>query len=323
VPEHGFEWVHLEDSPDQLLVPRLVPIGGMDPKNLNLPVREYSPLLEHTGLSRTCADIRLSEEGILQFANRYGALRPRLLLHLSRGRDQKEMGFSDYKAGSLAEWRREIVTLRQAIKLWDRAQAGDRAELARFIEVKLETGGIGVRYRSHPELSEKEEQDRAPENEHITTREFLTSKLPEGWQEQLKPGDVVTAARLLVKLWIEENLKEGLSAKIALLPESPGMAFGYVPADLLTAMWLQFALGTSEGKEYRSCAVCGTWYELSPDTARTTRLFCSDSCKSRGYRQKQDRARQLFSEKNTFRQIAKELGSDVATVKRWITGKKA
>jgi hypothetical protein len=122
---------------------------------------------------------------------------------------------------------------------------------------------------------------------------------------------------------IEENLKDGMSARIALLAEGSGMAFGYVPADLLKALWLQFALGTSEGKEYRSCVVCGTWYELSPDTARTTRLFCSDGCKSKGYRQKQERARQLFSEKNTFRQIAKVLGSDAATVKRWITGKKA
>jgi hypothetical protein len=323
VPEYGFEWVHLEDRPDQLLVPRLVPIGGMDPKNLKLPVREYAPLLEHTGLFRTFADLPLSEDGILQFANRYGAPRPRLWLYLSRCRDQKEWGFSNYKAGGLDEWRREIVTLRRAIMLWDRAQAGDRAELARFIDVKPEAGGIAFRYRSHPHLSEKVEQALAPESEQISSLEFRPSELPKDWQEQLKPGDVVTAARLLVKRMIEENLKEGMSARIALLTEGPGMAFGYVPGDLLKALWLQFALGTSEGKKYRSCVVCGTWYELSPDTARTTRLFCSDGCKSKGYRQKQERARQLFSEKNTFRQIAKELGSDATTVKRWITGKKA
>jgi hypothetical protein len=322
VPEHGFEWVHLEDSPDQLLVPRLVPIGGMDPKNLKLPVREYAPLLEHTGLFRTFADLPLSEHGILQFANRYGAPRPRLWLHLSRCREQKEWGFSKFEAGGLGEWRREIVNLRRAIMLWDRAQAGDRAELSRFIDLKPEAGGIAFRYRSHPQLSETDEQALASENEQISSLEFLPSELPKAWQELLKPEDVVTAARLLVRRMIEENLKEGMSARIALLTESPGMAFGFVPADLLKAMWLQFALGTSEGKKYRCCAVCGTWYELSPDTARTNRLFCSDGCKSRGYRQKQERARQLFSEKNTIRQIAKELGSDVATVKGWITGKK-
>jgi hypothetical protein len=322
VPEQGFEWVHQEDDPDQILVPCNVSIAATAAANAKLPAREYLPLRDHTGLCRTFADVPLSREGVLQFANRYGAVTTQFLVSLRPCRDQRDMGFSLEKAGRYAWWRSQIVTMRRAIMLWDRAQGGDRALLSRFIDFKLDSEGGGFQYRSHPELSEKDEQARGPEDEEITSFRFRLNDLRKEWQELLKPNDVVTAARFLVKRMIEEQLSKGASAKVALLAENRGMTFGFVPDDLLKAMWLQFALGASEGKKYRSCAVCGTWYELSPDTARTTRLFCSDSCKSRGYRQKQDRARQLFSEKNTFRQIAKELGSDVATVKRWITGKK-
>jgi hypothetical protein len=55
--------------------------------------------------------------------------------------------------------------------------------------------------------------------------------------------------------------------------------------------------------------------------ARSHRRFCSNACKTKAHRNKQDRARQLFTVKNmTFEEIAGELDSDVATVKRWITG---
>jgi hypothetical protein len=55
--------------------------------------------------------------------------------------------------------------------------------------------------------------------------------------------------------------------------------------------------------------------------ARSHRRFCSNACKTKAHRNKQDRARQLFTvEKKTFEEIAKELDSDVATVRRWITG---
>jgi hypothetical protein len=74
--------------------------------------------------------------------------------------------------------------------------------------------------------------------------------------------------------------------------------------------------------QYRSCKACGSWFELSPGVVRKSRLFCSDACKSMDYRDKQNQARQLYADKKTFRQIARELGSEVAVVKGWIRGRK-
>jgi DNA-binding NarL/FixJ family response regulator len=62
--------------------------------------------------------------------------------------------------------------------------------------------------------------------------------------------------------------------------------------------------------------------ELSPEIARTSRLFCSESCRARAYRERKEKAVQLAAEGKTPKEIAAELDSDVKTVKGWIKQRK-
>ena len=94
-----------------------------------------------------------------------------------------------------------------------------------------------------------------------------------------------------------------------------------VAPTLLAAVWLQLADAVSNDRTFNRCRTCGKWFEVAPEVARSHRRFCSNACKTKAHRNKQDRARQLFTvEKMTFEEIADELDSDVATVRRWITG---
>src|SRR5262249_60440765 len=95
-----------------------------------------------------------------------------------------------------------------------------------------------------------------------------------------------------------------------------------VPATLLTALWLQFASAIEGNKRYRRCKECGQWFEVSPETARTSRLFCSGPCPAKAYRGRRHRARELRGKGWSFKDIAEELGSDVPTVKKWVRSKK-
>jgi hypothetical protein len=97
---------------------------------------------------------------------------------------------------------------------------------------------------------------------------------------------------------------------------------GLAAPTLLAAVWLQLADAVGNDRTFNRCRECGKWLEVAPDAARPHRRFCSNACRSKAYRERQDRARQLFAAKKTFTEIAEELDSDVVTVRRWITGVK-
>jgi hypothetical protein len=95
---------------------------------------------------------------------------------------------------------------------------------------------------------------------------------------------------------------------------------------LMAAMAWQFLQAVAGDKHFKSCRVCGTWYEVragrGQGARRADRDTCSDACRVRAYRERQTQARQMHAKGKTFRQIAAALGSDVPTVKGWVTGNK-
>jgi transposase-like protein len=95
---------------------------------------------------------------------------------------------------------------------------------------------------------------------------------------------------------------------------------GYYPKNLLSALWLQLGQEVAGNKSFRRCPTCSKWFENSSDGARADRMFCSSACRNTAFRERQDKARQLHVLGKSFQDIAKEVGSDEATVKKWITG---
>jgi hypothetical protein len=94
------------------------------------------------------------------------------------------------------------------------------------------------------------------------------------------------------------------------------------PLSLLGAIYLQFVLAINNVTSSRRCEACGRWFEVAPDRSRSDRTTCSGTCRTRIYRDRQDRARRLFAKGKKPKQIAKELGSDENTIKKWITEQK-
>jgi hypothetical protein len=92
-----------------------------------------------------------------------------------------------------------------------------------------------------------------------------------------------------------------------------------VPTNLFAALCLQFALALADNKNYQRCASCGKWYELLPGVNRADRQTCSQTCRTRVYRQRKERAIALHAEGKTARAIARELDAKVGAVQKWIT----
>jgi hypothetical protein len=96
----------------------------------------------------------------------------------------------------------------------------------------------------------------------------------------------------------------------------PGLQI--VPKTLGGAMWLQLAQAIGDNKKYRACEACPRYFELSRKTARTSKFYCNDACRSKAYRERKAQARALANDGKSLKTIAKELNSDIATVIGWL-----
>jgi hypothetical protein len=92
-----------------------------------------------------------------------------------------------------------------------------------------------------------------------------------------------------------------------------------VPKNLFAAMCLQFALALAGNKNYLRCVSCGKWFELLPGVNRADKQTCSQTCRTRVYRQRKERAMALHAQGKTARAIARELDAKVDVVTKWIT----
>jgi hypothetical protein len=92
-----------------------------------------------------------------------------------------------------------------------------------------------------------------------------------------------------------------------------------VPKTLFAALCLQFALALAGSKHNQQCVSCGKWNELLPGVNRADTQTCSQTCRTRVYRQRKQRAVALHAEGKTARAIARELEAKVDAVQKWIT----
>lgn len=60
----------------------------------------------------------------------------------------------------------------------------------------------------------------------------------------------------------------------------------------------------------------------SPQVARTNRTLCSNACKAKAHRQRREQALELAAKGLTPRQIAKQVGSQLSTVQKWLEERK-
>ena len=100
-----------------------------------------------------------------------------------------------------------------------------------------------------------------------------------------------------------------------------------VPANLLGAMWLQFAVAIEDGKRFRRCPAQNCpleWFEVStgPKGLREGAEFCSPQCRHTAYRDRKNRAREMRGSGVPITQIAENLKTDEERVRAWIEKKK-
>jgi len=316
VPEGGFHWVDARPQGGNVLEA----VAAADATEHTLPVlirqsawlqpsRRYAPLVEETGLFRILAEVELSREGLLAFANRYGWLgNTRVTVF-----DPKFEGPGQIacRPGELwRAWMEAVKSLHLAVHLWEMARAHDKAGLAqhvRWVDEDL------VYCFSDPHWTNSPIEDSLPPGERCwnirrsTEDQFLN----------ICPGDLVVPALYCVQFEMNRQLQD-TSARLLWNRSHTRQELCFVPPHLLAAVWLQFAQAVDGNKGYRSCEQCGRWFELSPQMARTDKQFCTNACRSRAARGRQVQASKLYEAGQSIAGIAGTVHSTPAVVQRWI-----
>jgi hypothetical protein len=168
---------------------------------------------------------------------------------------------------------------------------------------------------------------------HRVYQQFMFSHKAELFQEQVNllnknsdrsrfqrlHGDLVGAALLAIMEIVNGWLSVGPGLRLDEDMRSGRPVLRHWPENLADALWYQFATAVSENRRYQKCKECGQWFEIPLRGARISREYCSNGCRSLAYRKRQERARQLYGQGRSFKEIARELGSDTKTVKAWIS----
>lgn len=253
----------------------------------------YSPFQE-TGLCRRFAELTTNKESILTFANTFGSL------GLAESY-QASSALGGRTAGPVGEaferWCSEIFRMREAVRLLDLVKSRDQAGLSRLLSWR--PGG----------------KDRA---DCWLYRPSGGSLVAVECKAACTPLDIYTPALGQAMAYANESLRGGVS--LALTPDdlTGKPAFELRVGTLLEALWLQLAQAMVEGTDYRRCRTCGTWFAVVNDGRKADQVFCRDACKSRDFRHRRARAQELAAAGKRPKEIAEALGSDVATVKRWV-----
>jgi hypothetical protein len=313
VPRGGFRWLAARPVGQTSGRPRpfLVPApdegdaGPLDPA--------FEP-----ALFCVFASLEPTKEAVLAFADRHGDL----------GEDQEVLPAKAATAAAtplrgtpLAAWQKQIDDARQLFRLWELLRRRDRQALARHVRWR-DGGAAGpaVVFDSHPPPGEG---GATPLGSRRVRAVILSAATDPELLGKFEAGDPVAPGWYYLQEQIYGRLRglpDAVPSRMGWDPRRGRPALRFVAEKLPTAVWLQFAEAVSEDLTYSPCRECGTWFEVAPGLARSHRRYCSEGCRSKSYRERQDRARQLFTSGQTFEQIATELDSDAATVRGWVTG---
>jgi hypothetical protein len=274
--------------------------------------RWYDPM-QSPALFRAFAETSTSRDGIAAFAQQWGSL-------VMESGDDQTTSAAPF-AVSLQRWQQEIVAMRQMLALWDLVQADDREGLAeRIFWRQVSDSSKAVLYDSGQVQLDEDGAD--PDELHLRLS-LASQDINPVVLASFPPDDVFAPACTCLQQAIDARLRDSVRLRYVIRQVGQRPSFDASPDTLLAALWLQLALAISEDRHFRRCRGCGTWLLLSPEIARTNRVFCTNACRARLYRRRQDRAKRMYTkEGKNLKAIAVEVNADVATVQRWVTGKK-
>jgi hypothetical protein len=272
----------------------------------------YQPLESHKGLFRTFAGTEISKKGILAFANQYGPLggcKDSIEVSPQKRIDPGHIfGFGEWahaerrvratgnppgfiglggtpvKTGTravvygepFAKWASEISSMHEMLWLWEALQ---HKQISLLRQVIKWDGSVGVYYE--PEHSPQRKGSVYP-SRGLWKEWILGLDNPE-LRHVVESGDVLTPGWYYLQRIMNQKMSRNRSFSALLWDRENSLRLTIMPANLISALWLQFARAVDRDRSYRACEHCRRWIEVGADS-RADAKYCSNSCRQKAYR---------------------------------------
>jgi hypothetical protein len=228
-------------------------------------------------LFRIFTETPATEDGVLQFANRYGHLGGHCLRRISEPDPVKPNLFWPGHGELLSEWTTELGLMRHAVlDLWDNIRTGDTLRLKPYITWEKSIVGFRVHYTC-PELAGRKR-----------TAFVIADQREDKPFTQIRNGDILRPAWLaLLRIITVHSRRFPLNGVLTdrSTAKEDSAEFSISADSLLGAMWIQFARAVANNPDFRRCAQCGDEFEITTDK-RADAKFCSPTCRLRAYRKR-------------------------------------
>ncbi len=171
----------------------------------------------------------------------------------------------------LGDWLDQANWMRSTVGVWDALQAvrrddGDTIHLEDII-----------RWPSRDSVEVREGESWR----HLWSEGSSVAALT-GTEVSFEYGDMVGPARHYLEDMISRGVQEGTVAVLDWPPGRGRPKIGVRPANLLGALWLQFAEAVTGEKEAGTCAICGRQFLVPPRGRGKGARYCSRPCKWKG-----------------------------------------
>jgi hypothetical protein len=302
-------------APERVIVPVYDP-GFLDQKTVQP--------LKNAHFFRELGQCDTSDEGLRSFAHRYGLLGIARTVVINSGGDAPPVPSFGERTD---DWRDEILTLRTTTRAWDAYQQRDLPALKTMLD---RAGRFEHQLLSRSRLNPNEDQATRvlvvrdspvlPEDRSLgpVVRLIPMCDSPQGTTSNTDPWEGVRATLLR-----EINTKIGEHCRPELTAGSSEREYAKIrvrPTNLLGAAWWQLGRLVVGMVSYHPCRVCGTPFILRREGVRTRsdREFCTAACKAKDHRDRVKMARTLKAQAKSIPEIARTVGSDPKTVRRWV-----
>jgi hypothetical protein len=259
----------------------------------------YDPLAKESALFKLFAALDPTPDSIVRFANEFGRLTSvQYRCYFDHGGQHLTALGDPYH-----QWIYHMVSLNFWVRMWELAVDGNSKELVRLID------SLPHEPRAYSDWGDEVRAARWTESQ---------------WLLDCKPSEQIAAAFQIVGQAIDsefsrvDDMGDGIKLGMQRDSETGGYRFTASARDLRSAIYLQFATAVAEEKQFRNCETCGRPFELTPDVARTNRLFCKPYCRIKAYRRRQRAAKRMHQNKRSLKHIAVALNTDVPTVRGWV-----
>ena len=247
----------------------------------------YTPMIDTPLLFQEFADLDISKDRILEFANKYGVLGESSIVFF------KSKGQENHWGEGLDIWTHAISRMKLFFNLWEMAEKWDFEKLSKFFrwydnQVEFAVGyldgkiipGWGLDFdgilsamfqcfplspkveSENPRTKTPAPQGNLPLWAYRYTIADDSKTLPRFFQQWKKNEDYYSLARVAIAKAINEHLSQKCSPRLLIDKEGKFKPY-FVPHNLLFAMWFQFYKAFIGEIKIRRCEYCNQWMNIT------------------------------------------------------------